>query len=149
MKKVAGGPSSKRGILPDSPDHGWLNPRLSKTLSRQRRLNSLPASQLFIPSAHTGCRVMTKKHLLKLIVSFPIQRRDNNHKASAPSMRRHCGYRLESAAEPNPAVARLSYVEPFRSEFLHVPGVSGSRRQQTLRRKLQACESLCVLSPAR
>ncbi|KAM0697685.1 hypothetical protein Q7P36_002539 [Cladosporium allicinum] len=43
-------------------------------------------------------------------------------------MRRHCGYHLESAAEPKPAVARLSHVKPFHG-FSHVPVISGGSRR--------------------
>ena len=58
-------------------------------------------------------------------------------------MRRHCGSHLESAAEPKPAVARLSSVEPFS----HVPDIQypvgdetkGGRSAQT-----PTCESLCA-----
>jgi hypothetical protein len=71
---------------------------------------------------------------------------DSTNKSVAkqsPIMRRHCGSHLESAAEPKPAVARLSSVEPFS----HVPDIQypvgdetkGGRSAQT-----PTCESLCA-----
>jgi hypothetical protein len=56
-------------------------------------------------------------------------------------MRRHCGYHLESAAEPKPAVARLSHVNALSRIFARAchrypVGVGRSAKTPT-------CESLC------
>ena len=66
----------------------------------------------------------------------------------SPIMRRHCGYHLESAAEPKPAVARLSHVKPFHG-FLHVSVISGGSRrvgESAAPQKLQHVKA-CVVRP--